>query len=210
MAVVSPRLAAAMREQLTARQRLLQNGATHIGWKLGMGDREGIDGHIVVGHLTSATLLESGATHRAELAEDLHVDVEAYVELDGDGPEAIGGYGVALEIVDLTPLQREPDSIVATNIFHRAVSFGPLSPDEPSNAEVGLRVNGELRRTNPWPADISTRLTAAAEVLEADGANLRAGDRIITGSIVQVGVSAGDSIVAVIGGDASVTLRLVA
>ncbi|MGN6872576.1 MAG: hypothetical protein ACTHMY_29660 [Solirubrobacteraceae bacterium] len=174
MAIVTPRLIAATRERLTARERLLdQDGATHVGWKLGMGDREGIDRHIVVGHLTSITALESGATYRAELAEDLHVDVEAYVELDGDGPESIRGYGVALEIVDLTPLEREPDSVVATNIFHRAVSFGPLSQDEPSHAEVGLRVNGELRRTNPWPADISTRLTAAAEVLEAVGANLR-------------------------------------
>jgi 2-keto-4-pentenoate hydratase len=208
MAVVSPRLAAAMREQLTARQRLLQNGATHIGWKLGMGDREGIDGHIVVGHLTSATLLESGATHRAELAEDLHVDVEAYVELAGDGPDAIGGYGVALEIVDLMILDGEPDSIVAANIFHRAVSFGPQVPVEPSKAEAGVLVNGELRQANPWPNDIAVRLAGAAEVLEALGLGLRAGDRIITGSIVQVPVAAGDSIAAVIGDDVAVTLDI--
>jgi hypothetical protein len=80
MAVVTSRLLAAMREQLAARQRLLHNGAAHLGWKLGMGDREGIGGHIVVGYLTSATSLVPRAT---------------------DGPDAIGiGLrAVTLEIV---------------------------------------------------------------------------------------------------------------
>jgi hypothetical protein len=201
---VSPRLIAATREQLAARQRLLdQNGATHVGWKLGMGERESIDGHIVVGHLTSATVLDPGAVYGAHSAEDLHVDVEAYVEV---GP--VEGYGVALEIVDLTPRDGEPDSIVATNIFHRAVSFGPQVPVEPSNADAGVLVNGELRQANPWPNDIAVRLAGAAEVLEALGLGLRAGDRIITGSIVQVPVAAGDSVAAVIGDEVVVTLDI--
>jgi len=45
MAVVTPRLLVTTREQLAARQRLLRDGAAHVGWKLGMGDREGIDGY---------------------------------------------------------------------------------------------------------------------------------------------------------------------
>jgi 2-keto-4-pentenoate hydratase len=208
MAVVPPRLIAAMREQLAARQRLLQNGATHVGWKLGMGDREGIDGHIVVGHLTSATLLHPGAAYHVRPGQDLHVDVEAYVELGEGGPGALAGYGVALEIVDLAPLDGEPDSLVATNIFHRAVSFGPAPAVEPREAEVGLRVNGALRCMNTWPNDITERLTAAVEVLEAVGVGLRAGDRIITGSVVQVPVAAGDNIAAVIDSDAAVTLEI--
>jgi 2-keto-4-pentenoate hydratase len=208
MAVVTPRLLTAMREQLAARHQLMQDGAAHVGWKLGMGDRESIDGHIVVGYLTSATRLAPGVTYRSNSIEDLHVDVEAYVELAGDGPDAIGGYGVALEIVDLTPLDDEPDSIVATNIFHRAVGFGPSAPAEPRNPEAGIRVNGELRRTNPWPQDIRERLTAAAEVLDAIGIGLRAGDRIITGSIVQVPIAAHDRIAAVIDGETAVTLEI--
>jgi hypothetical protein len=178
MAVVSPRLIAAMREQLGARERMLQSGATHVGWRLGMGDRESID-------------------------------VEAYVELAGNRPDAIGGYGVALELVDLTPQEGEPGSIVATNVFHRAVSFGSTTPQEPRGVQVGMRLNGEPQETGVWPADISSRLPAASEVLEAVGSSLRAGDRIITGSIVQVRISAGDSIAALIDGEAAVTLDVV-
>jgi hypothetical protein len=201
---VSPRLITATREQLSSRERLLdQNGATHVGWKLGMGDRESIDGHIVVGHITSATVLDPGAAYEVRPEEDLHVDVEAYVEVG-----AVEGYGVALEIVDLTSLDGEPDSIVATNIFHRAVSFGPPAPAEPSRAEVGLLVNGELRQTNPWPSDIAERLSAAAEVLEGVGSHIEAGDLIITGSIVQLPIAAGDRIAAVIAGATAVALEI--
>jgi 2-keto-4-pentenoate hydratase len=208
MAIVAPRLIAAMRAQLAMRERLLQNGATHVGWKLGMGDREGIEGHIAVGHLTSATLLEPGAVYRARPGEDLHVDVEAFAELGQDGPHAVDRYGVALEIVDLAPRGGEPDSIVATNIFHRAVSFGAPMPNAPERAQVGVRVNGGLRCMNRWPTDIPDRLAAAAEVLETLDMRLRAGDRIITGSIVQVPVAAGDNIAAVINSDAPIALEI--
>jgi hypothetical protein len=208
MAIVTPRLVAAMREQLAARDRALGAGATHVGWKLGMGDRESIASHIVVGHLTSASVLEPGAAYRAHPAEDLHVDVEAYVELDGDGPDAVGGYGLALEIVDLTPLEGEPDSIVAANIYHRAVSFGDPMAHPSEGADVGLRVNDELRHTNPWPHDIPDRLAGAAEVLDAVGLCLRAADRIITGSIVQLPVTTGDSIAAVMSGAVALSLEI--
>ena len=209
MAIVNSRLIAAMREQLAARKHLLDDGASRVGWKLGMGDRESIAGHIVVGYLTSATELDPGATYRSQPTEGLHVDVEAYVELAGATPDAIAAYGVALELVDLTPRPGEPDSIVATNIFHRAVSFAPpMGRTEPLGAQVGLRVNGELRRTNPWPEDISERLTAAAEVLDAVGMELRAGDRIITGSIVQVPVGAGDRLAAVVEEHDAVSLEI--
>jgi 2-keto-4-pentenoate hydratase len=208
MAVVDSRLVAATRKQLSARKRLLDDGATHVGWKLGMGERESIGGHVVVGYLSSATVLDPGASFAATGGEDLHVDVEAYVALSGDGPDAIGGYGVALEVVDLTRLDGEPDSVVATNIFHRAVSFAAATPDEPRGAWAGIRVNGELRQTGCWPEDLADRLSAAAEVLAAAGESLRAGDRIITGSVVQVPVTPGDSLAAVIRGDAVVSLEI--
>jgi hypothetical protein len=208
MAVVSARLVAATREQLSERARLLDAGATHVGWKLGMSDRESIDGHIVVGYLTSATRLDPGGAYRSRPGEDLHVDVEAYVELAGDGPGAVGACGVALEIVDLTPHPGEPDSIVATNVFHRAVSFADPMPLGPAPADVGIQVNGELRRAGAWPDDLADRLAGAAEVLETVGLALRAGDRVITGSIVQVPIALGERIAAVVGDDPALSLAI--
>jgi hypothetical protein len=50
---IDPALRAAMREQLAHRD-LMASGARHVGWKLGVGDRESIGGLIAVGYLTSA------------------------------------------------------------------------------------------------------------------------------------------------------------
>ena len=119
---VHPRLAAALEKQRRRREEQLAAGATQIGWKLGVGDRESIAGDTAVGYLTTPTCLPPGATY-APAPEDraLHADVELFVEfgrgvaLAAEAPAveaAIGAYGVALEIVDLSPLANEPDSVV--------------------------------------------------------------------------------------------------
>jgi 2-keto-4-pentenoate hydratase len=206
MAVVDERLIAMVRAQLAERRRALQGGARHVGWKLGMGDRESIGGHIAVGHLTSKTVLEPGSAFAAEPEAEIHVDAEAAIELAG--PEAIAAYGLALEIVDLAPLPDEPDSVVVSNVFHCAVVFGRLKPREPVRATVSLRVNGAEVACGPWPDDLRERIVAAGEILEAAGERLRRGDRVITGSIVQVPIAAGDRVTAAIGDDAAVTLQI--
>jgi 2-keto-4-pentenoate hydratase len=207
MALVAERLVAATRAQLAARQRLLDGGAAHVGWKLGMGDRESIDGHIAVGYLTSATLLEPGQAYAADPRARLHVDAEACAQLAG--PDEIAAYGVALEIVDLAPLAGEPDSVIAANVFHLAVGFGPLTPDEPVGAAVGLWVNGSPRAAGRWPADLRERLARAAAVLHEAGEQLRVGDRVITGSIVQLPVAAGDQVAVTVGEDSAVTAQII-
>jgi 2-keto-4-pentenoate hydratase len=150
-------------------------------------------------------VLEPGATFTAEPGAELHVDAEASVELSG--PEEIGAYGVALEIVDLAPLPGEPESVVANNIFHRAASFGRFGP-ELAGAAVSLRVNGAERAAGRWPNDLHERIVALGEILEAAGEELRRGDRIITGSIVQVPIAAGDRVSAVTGDNVVVALDI--
>src|SRR3954447_20406380 len=92
-------------------------GASHVGWKLGMGDRESVGGSIVVGHLTSATVFANGARCVVDDAADLHVDAGAGVGRGSDvepsaGADAvraaIAGYGLAVELVDLGPVPGEP------------------------------------------------------------------------------------------------------
>jgi 2-keto-4-pentenoate hydratase len=206
MAVVDPRLLSALRSQLARRERTLARGDHHVGWKLGMGERESIGGHIAVGHLTSATLVEPGQTYRAGgYGAELHADAEACVELAV--PNEIARYGVALELVDLRPKLGGPESVVATNVFHVAVAFGSLDPVEPTRASVSLRVNGTERAADQWPADLRARITQAAEILNAAGECLRPGDLIITGSIVQVPIASGDHVAVAVDDHPTVTIQ---
>ena len=180
-----------------------------------MGDRERIGGWIAVGYVTSETALANGATYRADPRADLHADAEATVEFARDvdtagGAEAvrhaIGTYGAALEIVDLARVPGEPAAVVAANVFHRAVAFAEL--EAPPSGDVRVLVNGSVRAAGVWPHEVVARLAAAARLLSAVGERFRAGDRVITGSIVQVPVRVSDVVVADFGGLADVRLRI--
>src|SRR5829696_7976667 len=131
---VDPRLASALAAQLRTWRATLAGGAQRVGWKLGVGDRERIGAGPVIGHLTTATLLAAGEAFRATGITALHADAEVALELARDveadrdpARAAIGGYGAALELVDLGPVAGGPEGIVATNVFHRAVAFAPVT-----------------------------------------------------------------------------------
>jgi 2-keto-4-pentenoate hydratase len=220
VAAVDPRLVRALREQLEQRDVLLLQGAERVGWKLGLSDRDRIGEEIAVGHITTATCLPSGASYvGAAGATELRADAEVVVELGRDVDraddsnairESIAGYGAALEICDIGTLPNEPDSVVAANDFHRAVAFGDLRPALPPDVAGELIVNGALRASGAPPRDIPERLRAAARILAAVGEALRAGDRIITGLIVQVPIAVGDDVVARVDPHAPARLRIAA
>ena len=184
---VDPRLVSALREQLRRRPR----HASRVGWKVGRGDRERIDGELVVGHLTSETALEPGDVYTD--GTSLHADAEIALELGDE--HVITGYGAALELVDLGS-DGDAEAIVASNIFHRAVAFGPVRRTLPSRTDATLVVNGVVQATAPVAEDFAATLKRVATVLDGVGERLRPGDRLITGSVIQVPVSAGDEVVA--------------
>lgn len=188
MTAVDPRLVAALCDQLARRPR----GARRVGWKVGAGERESVGGQLVVGNLTSATVLAGGSRYQSG-GGNLHADVEVAVEIRE--AEAIGGYGVALELVDLAG-DDEGEAAVAANVFHRAVSFGPIGAALPRPALARVIVNGDIRAEAEVPDDLSERVGAVAEILHALGERLRPGDRVITGSVVQVPVGPADDVVA--------------
>jgi 2-keto-4-pentenoate hydratase len=207
---VDPRLAAALTAQLGLWRVALAEGAERVGWKLGMGEGERIGRGPVIGHLTSATQLEPGDTYQAEGAVDLRADAEVALRLGADvGPDAdrhaaitaIAGFGAALELVDLgAPLPGDPERIVATNIWHRAFALGPQDhppPDE--GAEGSLLINGEVRESALMKRDFAELVLAAARLLASVGECLRAGDSLITGSVVQVPIQPGDDVIALLG-----------
>jgi hypothetical protein len=197
---VDPRLVAATREQLSRRPA----GAARVGWKFGSGDEEQIGGDHIVGHLTSATTLDDGATY-AGGGEQLHADVELAVEL-GDDLEA-AGYAVALEICDLAG-HPSIDELGADNDYHRAVTFGSFANDLPSGLRGALVVNGQRRAVGPARTDVEDKVAAIGRVLEASGERLLPGDRIITGLIVNTPVASGDDVVADLGDLGRVGLRI--
>jgi 2-keto-4-pentenoate hydratase len=203
---VEPRLISALAAQLGDRRRALETGAAHVGWKLGIGDAERIAGEIAIGHLTSATLLATESTYQSADAVALSADAEIFLEIGrelapnptaAEARSAIAAYGGALELVDLAGAHDGPEAVIAGNIFHRAVAFGPCQAELPADALiVRVLVNGEIRAEARATDDLAARLSAAARVLDAVQERIGPGDRVITGSVVQVAVSEGDDVVA--------------
>lgn len=209
MAELDSRLTAALAVQLAAWRAKLAAGADRIGWKLGIGERERIGPGPVIGHLTSSTLLEAGAVYRAEGVTALHADAEVALRLGSDvDPEAdrrragdaIDGFGAALELVDLGAPPDDPHSIVAENVFHRAFSLGPLDRSPPAGGVEGrLIVNGAVRASATASPDFVELVRSVAALLGAVGEQLQAGDRLITGSVVQAPIEPGDEVIADLG-----------
>jgi 2-keto-4-pentenoate hydratase len=195
---MDPRLSSALAVQLEDWRGALRSGAERVGWKLGMGERERIGSGPVIGHLTSATQLEPGAVYRPEGAVALHADAEVALVLAEGG--AITGYGAALELVDLGSPPDDAESIVAANVFHLAFALGPLDRSLPPDGVAGrLIVNGEVRASASASPDFANLVSSVGELLDVMGERLQAGDRLITGSVVQVPVEPGDEVVAELG-----------
>jgi 2-keto-4-pentenoate hydratase len=115
----------------------------------------------------------------------------------------------ALELVDLGPVADGPEGIVATNVFHRAVAFAPLTCERmPPRVTGRLIVGGAVRDSAPASADYGELVRSVAVLLGRLGERLRAGDLLITGTVVQVAVAAGDEVVADLGPVGSVGLTL--
>jgi 2-keto-4-pentenoate hydratase len=188
-----PRIVAALRGQLDQRRRLLQAGHERIGWKIALGIEEVerlVGAHPVVGYLTSATELPSGARQSATGAEELCVDAELAVRIGRDG--AISGFAAALELVDLGQGRGSVESVLRANVLHRAFVLG-AAHDEPAQGGR-VFVNGNLERERAIAFDLDERVAATAAWLRALGERVEPGDWIITGSIIQVPVVPGDEV----------------
>jgi 2-keto-4-pentenoate hydratase len=206
---LDPRLASALEVQLDRWREALGAGAVRVGWKLGVGDAERIGGEIAVGHLTTATLLPPGATFdgRGEAMLSADAEVALLIGRDvapdadaGSARRAIAGYAAAVELVDLANASDGPEAVVAANVFHRAVAFStPWRTMPASGVEGRLIINGEVRAAAPAALDFADRVCATARLLGAVGQQLQAGDRVITGSVVQVGIERGDDVIADVG-----------
>ncbi len=201
------RVVAGLARQFEARAAELAEGATAIGWKVGFGAptaRETMGTTApLIGYLTDRTWLPSGAAVSSQGWTGGVVEFEIAVYMGADvGPgasiaearAAVAALGPAIELADIDlPVEasRVAD-ILAGNIFHAGVVLGENDPGragiDTTGLVAGILVDGvetaavtDLQElTGPYPEVVAT----VAGTLAANGERLRAGDSIITGSVI--------------------------
>ena len=201
------RVKTGLQRQKALRARRLGIGAKSIGWKVGFGaptalELLGIDGPLI-GFLTDQTVVDSGASIGTAEYQRGVVEFEVAVYLghdlasgssDDEARAAIAAVGSAIEIADVD-LPVGPDhveEILAGDIFHSGLVLG-----QPDPGRAGLDISGLVARvlvdggevavtadleaiTGAYPSIVRT----VADTLAANGLALKAGDVIITGSVV--------------------------
>jgi 2-keto-4-pentenoate hydratase len=213
---VDPRLVAALARQHSSRAALLMTGAAHVGWKIGIGDRERIAGQVVIGYLTSATLYADGQTILDSMGEpkaevELAVELGSHVEPNDDDSAilaAIRTFRTALEVCDTArPRSDDAPLIVEENVFHHGLALGAGSPTRP-DGKASIQINGIVVETASTERELAGLLRWTARLLQCLGERLSPGDVVITGGILHVPIRRGDHITAVLEGLDPVSLAL--
>ena len=211
-----PRILAGLATQHRDRKRLLDTGAQRIGWKVGFGAPAAMEmmgtAAPLLGYLTNATLRPSGATVDASDWDRPFIEFEVAVRMGRDvaadaSPDqaaaAVDAIAPAIELANIH-LAIGPDTvteIVAGNIFHTGLILGTW--DE---SRAGLDIDGlvaniaidgveteQVADLQALPGFYPNIVAAVAKTLGATGEQLRAGDLIITGSVVQPVAASGGS-----------------
>jgi 2-keto-4-pentenoate hydratase len=171
---------------LVRRREILAQGAEPLGWKVGFNlpefqEKLGIDAPLA-GFLTTNSLLENGVEWSLGNQGEVVVESEVAVELGADA-RSIVALLPALELADPPDLSLDVDTILAGNIFHRGVAFGPRVETTAPGAGrilVNREVQHEIEAERAG-ASLEAMVEAVAARLEAADERLRPGDRIITG-----------------------------
>ena len=201
---------AATAAQLDRRRAALRAGAGRVGWKLALDipEIEAVIGDApALGHLTTATLLEDGASFDASAVGSPRAETELALIVGPGG--SVAGYAVALELVDVARPPDDLEGIVEANVFHRAVAFGPVrtAPPEP-DAHGRAIVDGRVRAQASLRADPTAVVDALAALLAAHGERLEPGDRLLTGAVTHVPVAPGEAVIAEIDGLGCVAAKM--
>ena len=175
-----------MRGLLASRRRELDRGAAPVGWKIGINveavqARLGLDGP-VVGHLTSAGLVEDGAVVRVGRWANPMLEPEVAIRVGADGAPA--GLAPAIELVDIDIPLEDLEQILRRNVFHRNVILGAeTTAGAPERVRCEVALAGEVMATADAPFDAREVVSYVSGFLERHGAELHPGDWIIAGSL---------------------------
>ena len=200
-----PRIARGMEKQLATRHARIAAGEKPIGWKVGLGAPPAMERLRIkaplIGFMMEKSLLENGATVSLAGWTKPVAEPEVAVHMGKDLPggadrataiAAIAGIGPAIELADLNPPPDDVEVTLAGNIFHRHVILG-----RSDTARAGAKlagISGHVFRRGALAArqdnveqligEMIGIVMHVAGTLDAYGEMLRAGDVIITGSIV--------------------------
>jgi 2-keto-4-pentenoate hydratase len=226
-----PRIVAGMAAQGSLREARLAAGEQRIGWKAGLGTAQALQAASIAapltGFLTNASLA-SGMTRtdglsiddwrNAKLEPELAVRVGAAVPAGSDRrtvEAAISGAAPSIEIVDLGDAG-DIEQVLAENIFHRAFLFGPFGEvggADLAAARLSVTRDGEAPQAGIDPStalgDLVEVVRAVADQVALAGAELRAGDVVMTGSTVPaIAISGGERFEVALQGGGSVALQI--
>lgn len=200
-----PRIVRGMTAQFALRRQRLEAGDEPLGWKVGFGmpaqlKQFNITGPLV-GFLTQNARVVPGNTvslagwakpvAEPEVAVHISRDVAAGVTPEA-AAAAIAGISPAIELADAHEPAVDPERILSHNIYQRHVVLSGSTPARVGGAADGLtcrimRRGAEFARTTDPQANTGRWVdivSHVANVLAAFGERLRAGEVIITGSVV--------------------------
>ena len=200
-----PRIARGMQKQLAERRARIAAGEKPIGWKVGLGAKAAMERlkitMPVVGYMMEKSVVVNGSTvsvtgwaqpvAEPEIAVYMASDLASGASREAT-MKAVGSLGPAIELADLAAPPNDVEVTLAGNIFHRSVILGT-----PDKSRAGMKLDGlaglifrrgqQVARQEDLQANIGNIVDIVAHVagtLAANGEALRAGDVIITGSIV--------------------------
>lgn len=198
---LDPRIAGGTTRMLGLRAAVLASGTEPLGWKLGFGAPAAMSAlgtdRPLVGFLTRDRLMAAGSSvsvtgwAKPLLEAEVAVHLGSAVPPDATAAEAVAavsGWSVAIELADLSFPPGDVEEVLAGNIFHRHVLLGPSVDALPLDLSFSvLRDRAPVASTSePFEltGSLGEVLASAAATLTACGASLRAGDVVITGSVV--------------------------
>src|SRR3954454_3010516 len=200
-----PRIARGMQKQLGQRRARIAAGEKPIGWKVGLGAPPAMERLKIKGPLVGFMMEKSIVANAAMVSlagwtkpvAEPEIAVHMGSDLPGDADSAatvaaIAALGPAIELADLNPPPDDVEVTLAGNIFHRHVILGPPDPTRAGAKLDGLaghvfRRGALVAKQDNVEALIGEMIGVVQHVagtLVAYGERLRAGDVIITGSIV--------------------------
>ena len=204
-ALNDPRILRGLETQFKLRQARLDAGEKPIGWKVGFGapaalERLEIDAPLL-GFLTDKTFVPPEVTVSIAGWVKAVAEPEIAVYLDRDltagsnretARAAIAAIGPVLELADVNFPPDDVEAILVGNIYHRHVIFGRKDTSRAGCVLDGLvgyayRNGVEIAATTDPQAltgELVDIVRHVADVVAAFGEKLRAGELIITGSIV--------------------------
>jgi len=200
-----PRIARGMAKQLATRRARIAAGEQPLGWKVGLGAPPAMARLKIkaplVGFMMQTSLVPNGGTVSFAGWHKPVAEPEIAVHMGQDLPggadrattiAAIAALGPAIELADLNPPPDDVEVTLAGNIYHRHVILGPPDPTRAGAKLDGLV--GHVFRRGALAARQENVETLIGEMigivqhvagtLAAHGEGLRAGDVIITGSLV--------------------------